>query len=158
MLEVTETIECRGHVNITGKHKTTFEITKEPHLSKRGTCIIGVSASKGAFDLSSSFKKILNSPGSILTTTLSCGGILVTIQSEGGPNLSLNHKTDIVWRKSNFTCDRTIGVMSNFSAVNIPRQFIELLKNEAGMTVILNVRSGDGSGVALPWEILDFPE
>ncbi|MEM2324735.1 MAG: DUF371 domain-containing protein, partial [Archaeoglobaceae archaeon] len=35
-----------GHSNITAKHRTTFEITKDQEISKRADCVIGVKASK----------------------------------------------------------------------------------------------------------------
>lgn len=158
MLEVTETIECCGHVNVRATHKTTFEVTKEDHLSERGTCIIGTCASKGAADLSDSFKEVLNTPGSTLVTTLSCKGINVIIHSRGGPGLSLCHHTDLVWRKSNFTCERTIGIMSTLSANDIPRNFIELLKSAAKLTVVLMVREWSEFEVVLPVKMMDFPE
>ena len=33
-----------GHPNITAKHKTTLEFTKDKELSLRGDCIIGVNS------------------------------------------------------------------------------------------------------------------
>ena len=35
---------ARGHENIRGVHKTTFEFTKEKELTLKGDCIIGVNA------------------------------------------------------------------------------------------------------------------
>ena len=37
-----------GHPNITAKHKTTLEFTKDKELSLRGDCIVGV---KSDFEL-----------------------------------------------------------------------------------------------------------
>ncbi|HIP58595.1 MAG TPA: DUF371 domain-containing protein, partial [Archaeoglobus profundus] len=36
-----EVITAWGHPNITAKHRTTLEITKDEELSIRGDCIIG---------------------------------------------------------------------------------------------------------------------
>ena len=46
-MPVTEIIHCHGHTNVLGRHKSTFEITKETELSKNGDCIIAVGADKG---------------------------------------------------------------------------------------------------------------
>ena len=35
---------CYGHENITARHKTTLEFTKDRDLSLKGDCIIGVKA------------------------------------------------------------------------------------------------------------------
>ena len=35
---------CYGHENITAKHKTTLEFTKDKDLSLKGDCIVGVNA------------------------------------------------------------------------------------------------------------------
>jgi hypothetical protein len=43
-MRVEEFIEARGHKKIRGTHRTTFEFTKEAHLTERGDCIIGVRA------------------------------------------------------------------------------------------------------------------
>ena len=35
---------CYGHENITARHKTTLEFTKDEDLSLKGDCIVGVKA------------------------------------------------------------------------------------------------------------------
>ena len=52
-----EEIEAYGHENVRSTHKTTFEITKERALTKRGNCIIAVGATKGARDLGYRFRE-----------------------------------------------------------------------------------------------------
>ena len=59
-MEVTEMIRCQGHAYVVSRHPTTFEITKEEHLTMKGDCIIGVAADKGAADLSPAFRAALS--------------------------------------------------------------------------------------------------
>ena len=136
-MEIIETIHCRGHKNVRAQHKSTFEITKETDLSPNGDCIIAVGADRGAADLSPAFRDALSRDGTILTTTLSCGGITATVRSEGCPGITLTHGTDLVWRRSTFLCPRTIAVYSDHTACELPRELIEKLQNEEEMIVTL---------------------
>ena len=43
-------IRARGHPNLLGTHHTTWQLTREPHLTQKGDCIIGVDADAGAVD------------------------------------------------------------------------------------------------------------
>ncbi|MGA7043503.1 MAG: DUF371 domain-containing protein, partial [Nitrososphaeraceae archaeon] len=40
-----------GHANIRSVHPRTIEITKDPNLTLRGDCIVGISANKSCSDL-----------------------------------------------------------------------------------------------------------
>ena len=133
-MEITEIIHCRGHKNVRALHKSTFEITKETELSPNGDCIIAVSADRGAADLSPAFRNALSRDGTILTTTLSCGGVTATVRSEGCAGITLTHETDLVWRRSTFLCPRTVAIYSDHTARQLPRDLIEKLQNEEEMT------------------------
>ncbi|HJJ48343.1 MAG TPA: DUF371 domain-containing protein [Methanocorpusculum sp.] len=137
---ISETIHCKGHINVAGNHKSTFEITKEAELSPKGDCIIGVCADKGAADLSPEFKAALQKDGAELETKLICGDIEYVVKSKGGAGLSLTHPEDLVWRKSEFTCPRTIGNASDAAARDLPRELMERLKKGEELIVILTVR------------------
>ncbi|MDD3407321.1 MAG: DUF371 domain-containing protein [Methanomicrobium sp.] len=130
-----ETIVCFGHQNILAEHKSTFEITKDEHLTKAGTCIIGIMADKGAGGLSENFKKILSNDRTILKTELIAGNFSICITSNGSSEMTLSHETDMVWRKSRYVCSRTVGIYSDFSAASLPDEMIRLLQNGEKMTV-----------------------
>lgn len=136
-MEITETIHCRGHENVRSLHKSTFEITRETELSPKGDCIIAVAADKGAADLSPAFRQALATPGVVLTTTLSAGGVVAVVRSAGDACITLTHATDLVWRRSTFVCSRTISVGSDHTAAQLPRELIEQLQKGAMMTVTL---------------------
>ncbi|MBR4987145.1 MAG: DUF371 domain-containing protein [Methanocorpusculum sp.] len=138
-MEAVEVIRCRGHENVRGMHKSTFEITKEAELSPQGDCIVGVAADKGAADLSPKFRELMAKEGAKLTAVFSAGGIEAVVTADGGAGISLTHPTDLVWRRSSFVCPRTIGIYSDTTAALLPRELIEILKTGAEMTVTLTV-------------------
>ena len=138
-MSVTEIIHCHGHKNIRGLHKTTFEITKETKLSPQGDCIIAVGADKGAADLSPEFRQAIADDTAVLSTTLTCGELSVTIISQGASGITLTHPTDLVWRRSCFVCPRTIAVYSDHTASLLPRDLVAALQREAELTVRLTV-------------------
>jgi len=142
-MEAQEIIRCKGHPNILGTHLTTFEITREDHLTYNGNCIIGVSADKGCNDLSQQFRSILSHDDAILNTFLTIDNMSVEIQSKGSSQLTLDHPLDMVWRRSTFTCGRTIGICSDYVAATLSRDIIAELKKGKDMTVTLIVTRPD---------------
>jgi hypothetical protein len=136
-MEIREVITCHGHVHVRGTHRTTFEITCEDELSLQGDCIIGVSADKGAADLADDFCSLLADDRAILTTQLQAGDITCEIRSRGSSQMTFDHPTDLVWRRSDFVCGRTIGIGSDYVARTLPRELIESLSGGAEMIVIM---------------------
>lgn len=133
-------ITCHGHAHVRGNHRTTFEITCEEELSPQGDCIIGVSADKGAADLADDFCSLLADDNALLTTRLQAGDITCEIRSRGSSQMTFDHPTDLVWRRSDFVCGRTIGIGSDYVAWTLPRELIALLSAGADMTVTLTAR------------------
>ena len=142
-MKIEERIRCRGHPNIQGMHPSTFQITTETDLSPRGDCVIGVGADRAASDLGDDFRALLAGERTALVTLLIAGDITVRITSRGSPSLTLDHPTDVVWRKSTFTCGRTIGICSDQTARTLPRTLISYLRNGGDMTVIITACSVD---------------
>jgi uncharacterized protein len=142
-MEAQEIIRCRGHPLVLGTHPTTFEVTREAELTENGNCIIGVGADKGCADLSPAFGNLLAHDDAVLITRLSCGSIEAEVQSKGAAGLQLNHPTDLVWRRSTFTCGRTIGICSDHVAASLPRDLIAALRSGDEMTVTLKVTRPD---------------
>ena len=139
-MEATEIIRCRGHPLISARHPTTFEITTENHLTSGGDCILGIGADKGARDLAAEFRYILCHDDAVLTTTLECGGAAVAVHSRGCAVLTLDHPSDLVWRRSRFACGRTIGILSDSVAADLPDDLVRRLRAGAEMVVTLTVR------------------
>jgi hypothetical protein len=138
-MEAQEIIRCRGHSLVLGTHPTTFEVTCEEHLSKNGNCIIGVAADKGCAGLSADFRNVLAHDDAVLVTRLSAGNAEAEVRSRGSAQFTLDHPADLVWRRSTFTCGRTIGICSDYVAATLPRELIAALRNGEEMTVTLTV-------------------
>jgi hypothetical protein len=138
-MKAQEVIRCRGHPLITGSHPTTFEITCVEHLTPAGNCIIGIGADKGCVGLSAEFRDLLTHDDAVLVTRLSAGNVEVEVRSHGSAQLTLDHAADMVWRRSRFTCGRTIGICSDHVAATLPRELVSLLRTGAEMTVTLAV-------------------
>lgn len=138
-MEAQETIRCTGHPLVLGTHPTTFEITRESHLTKNGNCIIGIAADKGCRGLSAGFKRVLCHDDAVLVTRLSCDGILAEVRSRGSSRFTLDHPTDMVWRRSVFVCGRTIGILSDQVAATLPEPLMANLAAGKEMIVTLTV-------------------
>ncbi|MEM2995093.1 MAG: DUF371 domain-containing protein [Candidatus Bathyarchaeia archaeon] len=128
-MEIEEVITAYGHKNIQATHRTTLEITKEPQLSKRGDCIVAVSADKALADLNAEFKDYLRRKNAKITVLIGAGGISELVNAFGSPQLILTHPTDIVVRKSNYICSRTLAINADKSALDLSRTLVEKLRN-----------------------------
>ncbi|MCQ6254724.1 DUF371 domain-containing protein [Methanocaldococcus sp.] len=134
------TIRAKGHKNISATHKTTLEITKEDYLTPTGHCIIGIEANKSMFDFTDEFKEKLRNAKKIIVE-IEVEGIKDTIIGEGHKDLILNHPTDIVIRKSNYICPRTLMINANKSAKDINRKIVKKLKE--GKKLIFRIKIDD---------------
>jgi len=128
-MELTETVVARGHENILATHKTTLEITKEARVSKRGDCIIAVSADKGLADLRGDFRLLLRHKTAKLTMSIEAGGVSETVNALGSPQLILTHAMDMVVRKSGYICSRTLAVRADKAACDLSPSLVDALKN-----------------------------
>ncbi|MDD1674660.1 MAG: DUF371 domain-containing protein [Methanomicrobiales archaeon] len=136
-MEAQETIYCTGHTLVLGNHPTTFEVTREDHLTKNGNCIIGIAADKGCSGLSVEFRRVLCHDDAVLFTRLSCDGITADVKSRGSARFTLDHPTAMVWRRSSFVCGRTIGILSDHVAATLPKELIAYLIQGKELTVTL---------------------
>jgi len=128
-MKFTETIFAYGHRNIQATHKTTFEVTKEKEMSRKGDCIIAVSANKALADLASEFKKKLQQDNAKLTILIEAGDIVDVITASGNSKLILTHPTDMVVRKSGYICNRTLAIRADKAACDLSRKLVERLRN-----------------------------
>jgi len=142
-MKAEEVITARGHPLVRALHRSTFEVTKEHGLTPGGDCIIAIGADKGAKDLSPAFRTALGKESARLTTLLECEGHTIEVHSAGGPGISLLHPTDLVWRRSMFRCDRTIGNNSDVVALTIPREIIVCLRQGAQISLQLTAECPD---------------
>ena len=141
-LKVTEVLFAAGHPNIIGKHRTTFEITRDNELTKRGDCVIAVRSTRGLNDLSAQFKNLCRNENARITVRLQVGRIEESIEGLGSPRLTLSHMSEIVGRRSTYISERTLMIRADKAACDIGRDLVNALKSPAarvrvGMTVEL---------------------
>jgi len=129
MNPVITIVFARGHENIQATHRITFEITKESTLTKRGDCIIAVGATKGAADLPLGFKDVARSDGAQMTITIEAGELKEVVSARGSPRLLFTHPTDLVVRKSNYVCGRTLAIRADKAASDLSRKLIEKIRS-----------------------------
>ena len=140
-MQYVETIIARGHNLIQATHKTTFEITKENSLTKRGNCIVAIAADKSMKDFSEKFKEAAKKYSAI-TIIIEAEDCREFIKAHGNPALTLTHPKDVVIRESSFICDRTLAVKADKSASDFSRDFIKKLRNpkqKIRITLTINV-------------------
>jgi hypothetical protein len=128
-LEEIEEIIAFGHKLVRSTHKSTFEVTREEHLTERGDCIIAVKANKAARDLSWSFKEAARKPNAEITVIIEAGDVREVVKASGSPNLTFTHPTDIVVRKSSYICSRTVAIKADKAACDLSRRLIDKLRN-----------------------------
>jgi len=128
-MKITEIVWAYGHKNILSTHKTTFEVTKEETLTRRGDCIIAVRATKDAMDICPKFKETAKRENTQVTVIIEADGLKETVKAYGSPRLTFTNPTDIVIRKSTYVCGRTVAIGADKAAWNLSRKLVEKLKD-----------------------------
>jgi hypothetical protein len=124
-----EEITFQGHKNVLSLHSRTIEITKDANLTKKGDCILGVSANKACNDLNSSIKNRLKTTGTLVKISIVVEPFEFQLSGYGSNTLEISHGHDIVLRKSKYVDSRTLAVSCDKSAFDIPRNLVTLLTN-----------------------------
>ena len=122
-------IQFSGHENIRSNHRKTIEITKESRLTPRGDCIVGVNATSSCDDLPEEIKDKLRNSDAKVSFSIRVGDHEFVIEGKGHPDLILTHTEDIVIRKSDFICPRTLAVKCDKASDLLPREMISLLQD-----------------------------
>jgi len=122
-------IQFSGHRNIRSNHQKTIEFTKESHLTPQGDCIVGVNASASCADLPDALKDKLKNSDSKITFLISVENHEFVMTGRGHQDLILTHDEDIVIRKSDFICPRTLAVKCDKASDMLPRDMVILLRN-----------------------------
>jgi hypothetical protein len=97
-------------------------------VSRSGDCIVAVSADKVMPSLSARFKEKLLKENAKLTILIEAGGVAETVTAYGNERLVLTHPTEIVVRKSNYICSRTLAVKADKASADLSRDLVDKLK------------------------------
>lgn len=127
---VQDEVTFYGHPNVQSLHGKTVEITRDEHLTLRGDCIIGVRASKACADLNEALRRRLCSNGSIVRIEIMAGSESFVINGMGDERLTLQNPHDIVIRKTNFVCPRTMSVKCDRASSDMPRKMVKILQEK----------------------------
>jgi hypothetical protein len=140
-MEITEVALAFGNRDILATHKTTLEITKEAQLSKRGDCIICVASNKAVVDLRQEFRRSLCKDNAKITILIEAEDIVEVVNAFGSSQLILTHPEDMVVRKSDYICNRTLAIRADKAAYDLSRNLVEKLKNpEQKVKITLTVK------------------
>jgi hypothetical protein len=134
---ITDTIYAFGHPNITCTHDTTIELTKDQSLTLKGNCILGLYSSKSCRDLTNKTKNLIQKGKKFKITVIS-DELNDYFFGYGHKDLTLTNQTDLVFRKSNYICDRTVLINCTKSALELKRELIKKIKIR-GTKVIIDI-------------------
>ncbi|MFO7795983.1 MAG: DUF371 domain-containing protein [Promethearchaeati archaeon] len=139
-MSILDKVYAKGHPNILCTHSTTIEITKEDSLSLKGNCILGVKATKACEDLNKSLKDYLRKGGRI-EVLIKLKGLSDRFYGFGHKNLILSNKKDLVFRKSNYICDRTVLINCSKSSSELSRNLIKKIRDSNRKFLIIFKKS-----------------
>ena len=125
---ILEKISAYGHENILCTHKTTIELTKENSITKRGNCILGIKATKSCIDLNPILKKYIKNEKKI-RVSIRVENLTDSFCGFGNKDLTLLDKKDLVFRTSDYICDRTVLINCTKSSNDLKRKLINKLQN-----------------------------
>lgn len=121
------TFHAFGHPNVTARHKTTLEFTKDGHIGTEADCILGVNADFDAGKLKEFIGacRALNHQNakiSVTAGTISDSAFFII-------NDAFSDGREIVIRMGRFLSPRTLGVDATKGAVHFKRELVEKLKH-----------------------------
>ncbi len=126
-----------GHENVTSRHKSTFEITTDKTLTFKGDCIVGVNSNTTLDDFPEELKKDIKTDNKKIELILETDNYSDKIVGYGSSKLTLIHPTDMVCRKSDFTCDRTLMIGCDKAAKDLDKNLIAELKDGSKLKVTI---------------------
>jgi hypothetical protein len=127
---VQDEVTFYGHPNVRSLHSKSIEITKDGYLTPKGDCIIGIKANKACTDLGESFRRGLISNSAIVKIEVIVENESFIIKGRGDDRLSMVNPHDIVIRRTNFICPRTMSVLCDKASSDMPRELVRLLQHQ----------------------------
>jgi hypothetical protein len=134
-----EVVHGRGHPRITALHRSTFEVTRDEEISTAADCIVVVGADKGAASLSGPFKKAAARDDAFITCIIESGGFRDTVTGWGSEDMAFTAEDSMVFRVSNYVCERTVMIYADKPAARLDRNLIKALRAENKAIIELTV-------------------
>jgi len=133
------TFVVKGHTNISSEHRTTLELTKDPEIGKTADCIIGVGSKVSINDLPEDVLRAIRTDKKPITIRFETDNAFDEVKGYGHHELSLDHPADMVLRKSDFKCSRTIMINADKAACDLKKELIEDLADSKPLRVTIIV-------------------
>ena len=131
--------EASGHENVLSKHKSTFEITTDKSLTLKGDCIIGLNSQVTLNDFPQKLRDKIQTDNTKIELILETPNASDKIIGYGSSELTLDHPSDMVCRKSDFTCSRTLMIHADKAAIDLNKDLINDLSNSTSLKVTIKV-------------------
>ncbi|MDK2464498.1 MAG: DUF371 domain-containing protein [Candidatus Korarchaeota archaeon] len=141
-------VRARGHPNVRARHRTTMEVTRDDYLTERGDCILAIEADAACSDVSGWLREHLRSGGWVLIELEVEGEedrAAFSFRARGDPRLTLASDRSIVIRRSSYVDDRTMAVLAEAAAADVPRGMVRALRAGARLTLTVRPLAGDAS-------------
>ena len=133
------TFEAKGHHNVTSKHRTTFEVTQDIEIGLAADCIVGVSSKVSLNDLPLQMREAIQNQDTKIRIILETENAKDVITGYGHPALTLDHPTDMVCRRSDYTCSRTLMIRADKASVDLDSDLIAELASGKTLKVTIIV-------------------
>ena len=133
------TFHAKGHKNVTSAHRSTFEVTMDEEIGIKADCIVGVSSKVKLEDFSQELRTAIRDENTLIKVQLETENAKEEIKGYGHPELTLDHPTDMVCRKSDFKCSRTLMIKADKAAVDLKRELVDDLKEGKDLKVTITV-------------------
>lgn len=127
---VQDEVTFYGHPNVRSLHSKSIELTKDGYLTPKGDCIIGIKANKACTDLEESIRRGLKSNSAIVKMEVIVEDESFIIKGRGDDRLTMLNPHDIVIRRTNFVCPRTMSVLCDKASSDMPRELVRLLQHQ----------------------------
>ncbi len=98
-------------------------------MTRRGDCIVAVALDRGFTDFAEEFKRILREDDARLTIIFQVDDEMEVVEASGSSGLRFAHPTDLVIRRSNYICDRTLAINATKAARDFSRQLVARLRS-----------------------------
>ncbi len=124
---ILDKIFAFGHDKLLCTHNTTIEISKDNFLTPKGNCILGINSSKACNTLDENLKLKIHQ-GKKLKVVINVDKYSDEFYGFGNNKLTLSSEKDMIFRKSDFICDRTVLINCTKSSIELDRDLINSLK------------------------------
>lgn len=129
----------KGHPNVTSRHKSTLEFTKDVEIGLRADCIVGVASGVSMENFPSEMIDAIQDENSRITVKLETENACDEIHGFGHRDLTLDHPTDMVVRKSEFKCSRTLMINSDKAACDLKPELVDDLADSKQLKVTIAI-------------------